>query len=421
MVDLLALACQEVGLDMTEDTIDMDKDKPCGSNEWILHPSEDEQCQNAWPLHYKEELTNSPDSGVIHDNHVPNEGEIYNNAVVTLSGSHPVVSSSPVTNLYSQRKTNQLSRKSRSWKPYEGIQGAPCRNLPDLVTKPKSKKIHGVESFHLEVPPSSSSNQDPLDTSNPFLHLFRNYKPGQVAFAFYVADCWFSFSTSSLLPDLNQFLTQCTRWWVTLPTPYKRGYWTKEMQYKNKMGIEMEVKAKSLKRKTEKPKSLPKNSSYENKSADDSGMSPPTKMKEAFMIFVKKNMANVTMEMPGASGREVKHELSRRWISLSEREKEEFIPERKHSDVISEEHLKEQEFITCQTLIKYEGKYEPKDVMISSTCKQEINEVMTCDETMDKEIKLRLSKTHKPTVEITVEEIEKFAINANYYVEEDTR
>jgi len=417
MVDLLALACQEVGLDMTED-MDVDKDISCGSNEWILQPSEDEQCQNAWPLQYKEELINSPDSEVILENHVP-EGESYNNAVVTLSGSQPIVYPSPVTNLYSQRKTNQLSRRPRSWKAYEGIQGAPCRNLPDLVTKPKSKKIHGVESFHLEVPPSSSSNKDPLDASNPFLHLFRDHNPGQVAFAFYVADCWFSFSDSNILPDHNQFLTQCTRWWLTLPTPYKRGYWTKEMQYKNKTGLEMEINVKSLKRKKEKPKSLPKNASHENKSVDR-GMSPPTKMKEAFMIFVKNNMANVTKEMPGASGREIKYELGRRWISFSEREKEKFINERKNSDVL-EENLKDPEFITCQTQIKYDGKYEPKDVMISSTCKQEINEAMTCDENMDKEVKVRLNETPKPTVTITVEEIEKFAINANYYVEEDTR
>merc|ERR1719234_2246496 len=149
-------------------------------------------------------------------------------------------------------------------------------------------------------------------------------------------------------------------------------------------------------------------------------MSPSTKMKEAFMIFVKNNMAKVTKEMPGASGKEIKHELSRRWISLSERENEEFIHEREHSDVISEENLKEQEFMTCLTQIKYEEKHDPKDVMISSTCKQEINEVMTCDENIDKKVKVGLSKTSQPTVEITVEEIEKFAINANYYVEEDT-
>ena len=59
--------------------------------------------------------------------------------------------------------------------------------------------------------------------------------------------------------------------------------------------------------------------------------------------------------------------------------------------------------------------------MISNTCKQEINKDMTCDENMDKEVKVRINETPKPTVTITVEEIEKFAINANYYVEEDTR
>jgi len=410
MVDLLALACQEVGLDMTED-IDVEKDESCdSSNERIL---QDERCQNSWPLHYKEELVNSPVSEVILENH-DHGSESYNNAVVTSSGSHSVVFPSPVTNLYSQRKTNQLSRRSRSWKPYEGIQGAPCRNLPDLV--PRSKKIHGVESFHLEVSPSSPSNKDPLDASNPFLHLFRDHSPGQVAFAFYVADCWFSFSNTSLLPDHHQFLTQCTRWWVTLPTPYKRGYWTKEMQYKIKMGIEIEIKGK---KKEKLIKNVPKNAFLENKTVE-SRISPLKNMREAFMIFVKKNMANVTKEMPGATGREIKHELGRRWISLSEREKEKFIIESKHLDsVISEKNLQEQDLITFQTPIKYEEKYDPKDLMIPSTWKQEVNELMTCDENMVKEVKVSQNETPKPTVEITVEEIEKFAINANYYVAED--
>jgi len=411
MMDLLALACQEVGLDMSEDVHD-GKENSCDSQEWIMQPPEVERCQNAWPLHYKEELVKPPDSEIILENQVP-ANESYNTAVFTLSGSHSS-SSSPVTNLYSQRKTNQLSR-SRSWKAYEGIQGVPCRNLPDLVTKSRARKVNGVESFHLEVSPSSSPNKDPLDAGNPFLHLFRDNNPGQVAFAFYVADCWFSFCDSNIQPDHDQFLTQCTRWWVTLPTPYKRGYWTKEMQYKKKMGIELESKAKSPKRKKEKPKHFSKNASLEN-GIVASEMSPPKKMKEAFMIFVKMNIANVTKEMPGASGGKIKQELSRRWISLSQGEKQKFVEERKHADVISEKN-NGQEFVTS---IKSEGKYDSKDEIKFSICDQEINEVMTCDENIGKEVNVKLNETQNPTVEISVEDIEKFAINANYYIEEES-
>lgn len=414
MMDLLALACQEVGLDMSEE-VHEEKENSCDSQEWIMQPPEVEQCQNAWPLHYKEELVKPPDSEIILENHVP-VNESYNMAVFTLSGSH-TASSSPVTNLYSQRKTNQLSR-SRSWKAYEGIQGVPCRNLPDLVTKPRARKVNGVESFHLEVSPSSSPNKDPLDASNPFLQLFRDNNPGQVAFAFYVADCWFSFFDSNILPDHDQFLTQCTRWWVTLPTPYKRGYWTKEMQYKKKMGIGLESKAKSPKRKKEKSKNFSKNASLEN-GIVESEMSPPKKMKEAFMSFVKMNIANVTKELPGASGGKIKQELSRRWISLSQGEKEKFVEERKHADVISEKK-NGQEFVTCPTSIKSEGKYDSKDEIISSIFNQEINEFMTGDENIEKEVNVKQNETQNPTVEISVEDIEKFAINANYYIEEDS-
>ena len=372
----------------------------------------DERCVNTWPSKYKEELVNSSHE-VILKNQVLGGDNLKNTEVITL-GSHPVTSS-PVTNLYSQRKSNLLSRRSRSSKAYESIQGAPCRNLPDLVSMPQSKKNQREESFHLEVP--ASSNKDPLDTSNPFLHLFKDHHPGQVAFAFYVADCWFSFSDSNILPDLGQFLTQCHKWWVTLPTPYKRGYWTKEMQYKNKMGIEMEMKNRSPRRKKmmvlskEKPKIVSQNLSLKS-TIIDSKMSSTKNTREAFMIFVRKNMANVTHEMPGASGRKIRHELGKRWNSMDEVEKEKF------ADVISEENRREEECITGQTQIQYEEKYESKDELKLSPCNLKKIDVMTCDENLDE------SGTpvefHESTVNITVEEIEEFAINANYYIEEDT-
>merc|ERR1719357_184728 len=97
------------------------------------------------------------------------------------------------------------------------------------------------------------------------------------------------------------------------------------------------------------------------------------------MIFVKMNIANVTKELPGASGGKIKQELSRRGISLSQGEKEKFVEERKHADVISEKN-NGQEFITCSTSIKSDGKYDFKDEVKSSICYQEINEGMTCDE-----------------------------------------
>ena len=42
----------------------------------------------------------------------------------------------------------------------------------------------------------------------------------------------------------------------------------------------------------------------------------------------------------------------------------------------------------------------------------------TCNENIDEEG--THEESHKSTVNITVEEIEEFAINANYYIEEDT-
>ena len=47
MVDLLALACQEVGIDMVED---MEEEK-CDSEEWMVQSPVDERC---WPSNYKE-------------------------------------------------------------------------------------------------------------------------------------------------------------------------------------------------------------------------------------------------------------------------------------------------------------------------------------------------------------------------------
>ena len=89
---------------------------------------------------------------------------------------------------------------------------------------------------------------------------------------------------------------------------------------------------------------------------------------------------------------------------MDEVEKEKFATKEILLDVISEE---KEEFITGQTQIKYEEKYDSKDEM-KPTCNENIDEEVTHEE------------SHKSTVNITVEEVEEFPINANYYIEEDT-
>jgi len=397
MMDILALACQEVGLDIADE-------KSEETTRESLPPAGGAISQNVLPVLFNHDL---------HDTVIAQEDATDNRFVSCEENSSNTTESvpyhnsrvnadsysSPIANLYSQRKTNQLQR-SRTSKGDGGIHGVPCRNL---------SKQNIVEKFHLEVP-AYYSNHDPLGSSNPFVHLFRDSKPGQVAFAFYVADCWFSFSETNILPDTDQFLKQCHRWWVTLPTPYRRGYWTKEMQYKNKMGIG--IKGQSPKKRrvmvisNEKPKKAPNTAAVKRKK-----LSPSKDLREAFANFMDKFRMSVEEKLPGATGRIIRHELGKIWKSLSEEEKEKFF-------TLPGRESKDEENFTVYGLKNHDShisEVKLNQALEGIPCE---NSNMDVDEVKDFEIiKDDKDNLKSNLVSITEEEIKEFAVNSSYYIE----
>ena len=83
--------------------------------------------------------------------------------------------------------------------------------------------------FSLEAPGPAPVSIQP---DNPFKYLLADTEPGQVAFAYYVMDCWEREEGGGQYDDQDKFLKQCRKWWAALPTVYRREYWDREQQYR---------------------------------------------------------------------------------------------------------------------------------------------------------------------------------------------
>lgn len=124
---------------------------------------------------------------------------------------------------YPNSTLNLLARKSLSKTPESK---KPVRS----ATFPSPAKIENSMST-----PSKNIQED-----SPFKNLFNDTQPGRVAFAFYVADCWVSYGGWNSPrwngkrpggPELSSFLRQCWGWWAHIPTVHRKRYWARERSY----------------------------------------------------------------------------------------------------------------------------------------------------------------------------------------------
>ena len=71
-----------------------------------------------------------------------------------------------------------------------------------------------------------------IKPDNPFKHLLADSQPGQVAFAYYVMECWEREEGAGQYDDQDKFLKQCRKWWTAVPTVYRREYWSREQEFR---------------------------------------------------------------------------------------------------------------------------------------------------------------------------------------------
>jgi len=232
-MDILALACQEIGLDEFEFG---SSDSHISIVSEYCPPSKSHELLDPDTSKVKIKTKTSKPCLVLHkqlsfDGPVAKKGN-RPNFENQLSGRSK---SSLVSNLYQQKQAN--SSVFRRFLPYQKSQGLPFRNLPELHSNEKCFPSTTLVSDMIEVP--NRMSHDPFVEDNPFISLFdRAVNQGQVAFAFYASDCWLSFKESSHAPIVpEQILQQCEQWWTNLPPPYKRGYWLREYEYKKKLSL----------------------------------------------------------------------------------------------------------------------------------------------------------------------------------------
>ena len=117
-----------------------------------------------------------------------------------------------------------------------GIKGAPCRKLSQLNSKYNAATAPVVVEpapssslFEMKAPHLSPVSIQP---DNPFKHLLATSQPGQVAFAYYVMECWEREEGAGQYDDQDKFLKQCRKWWTAVPTVYRREYWAREQKFR---------------------------------------------------------------------------------------------------------------------------------------------------------------------------------------------
>ena len=216
-IDILALACEEVGINVN-------------SNEAFMEVNSD-IIDRVDVSKYPVEVKGKAGSNTIFTNECGFESSVS----LQFSQNTTKGKGSIISTINAQRKTtpNLLSRRNRFSKDENIISNAvPSRNLPDLSSEKTFCSV--VENSENTIRSVFEIKTNPFHDDNPFVYLFKDTRPGQTAFAFYVSDCWYACSESWVLPDDKEFINQCRKWWVNLPTPYRRGYWTREVEYRRK-------------------------------------------------------------------------------------------------------------------------------------------------------------------------------------------
>ena len=285
----------------------------------------------------------------------------------------------PVQHLRAQSTVPKFHRRPRKSEIVSSIQGAPCRKLPELESKESSTRQNKT-STPISVAESEVVSVQ-VQEDNPFRYLLKDTDQGRIAFAFYVMECWEKQKTLQNACEKEAFLRQCSKWWTDLPTPYRRIYWSKEIEYTKKKNISHllgrtwvnNICKEKLKQENDIPESNGKRKSsqeclqprksikkevveavseekhYEKQflplppPLDESknitndielkDIKPkealllnakkkrPFELLKAFSNFQKVHRDKVSKENPEASKLEVKRELGKRWKSLDEKQK----------------------------------------------------------------------------------------------------
>eukprot|EP00092_Neocalanus_flemingeri_P034857 GFUD01037932.1.p1 GENE.GFUD01037932.1~~GFUD01037932.1.p1 ORF type:complete len:491 (+),score=153.59 GFUD01037932.1:55-1527(+) len=450
-MDIVALACQEVGLDLTDheltdaavDEYSQDLWRDTTQAAW-----QDDTSQEGWQLQVAEMskegnrrletrlaevvMPKQLSFGVDLSNTVFTDQEGKESSV-DLQFIRPSYGISPVTNLYSQNKSNaKISRRSRPSQMTASIQGAPCRNLPDLPSvNDLSKPVSRSEQYPVLEVPSPLAQPPPVQDheNNPFLHLFQDTRPGQVSFAYYVSDCWASFGGSSGVPDQDQFLKQCEGWWIHLPTPYRRGYWTREVEYyKNRtrqrtwpgQGGDGRVKVMVASKKNKHHMKT----SHVSKEKDESQPSPPKKLMAAFKQFKTKYKSKVMAEMVGATGMEVRRELDKRWKSMSNEKKLQIV--KMESDDKKDKKIGVH---TDKEVVKNEkfGGHANEEAVnhdnfdINDTCTEQLSEDISFNDELNSTLEDITTQDNESwgIINITLDDVDEFAIENKFYIEDE--
>eukprot|EP00092_Neocalanus_flemingeri_P034856 GFUD01037931.1.p1 GENE.GFUD01037931.1~~GFUD01037931.1.p1 ORF type:complete len:507 (+),score=150.46 GFUD01037931.1:55-1575(+) len=450
-MDIVALACQEVGLDLTDHELTDAAVEEYSQDVWrdtTQAAWQDDTSQEGWQLQVAEMskegnrrletrlaevvMPKQLSFGVDLSNTVFTDQEGKESSV-DLQFIRPSYGISPVTNLYSQKKSNaKISRRSRPSQMTASIQGAPCRNLPDLPSvNDLSKPVSRSEQYPVLEVPSPLTQPPPVQDheNNPFLHLFQDTRPGQVSFAYYVSDCWASFGGSSGVSDQDQFLKQCEGWWIHLPTPYRRGYWTREVEYyKNRtgqrtwpgQGEDGRVKVMVASRKNKHHMKT----SHVSKEKDESQPSPPKKLMAAFKQFKTKYKSKVMAEMVGATGIEVRRELGKRWKSMSNEKKLQIVKmesddkkDKKISVHSDKEVFKNEKFGVRAD----EEAINHANVDINDTCTEQVSEDISFNDASDSKLEdiTTEDKESWGIINITLDEVDEFAIENKFYIEDE--
>ena len=284
----------------------------------------------------------------------------------------------PVQHLRAQSTVPKFHRRPRKSEIVSSIQGAPCRKLPELENTEKKKTTIPINVAESEVV-SVQVKED-----NPFRYLLKDTDQGKIAFAFYVMDCWEQQKSLQDDGDKEEFIRQCSKWWTDLPTPYRRIYWSKEIEFtkkknsakilgrtwlnnnfKEKSNQENDASDSSSGKRKSSPEcsqprkiikkedvvavsedieeqplpqspalvgctSLDNELEFEEKKVKKAPLENVKKERssellKAFSNFQKVHRENVSKENPRASRMEVKRELGRRWKLLGEKQKVEYL------------------------------------------------------------------------------------------------
>ena len=283
----------------------------------------------------------------------------------------------PVQHLRAQSTVPKFHRRPRKSEIVSSIQGAPCRKLPELENSSQKKTPTPISVAESEV----VSVQ--VEEDNPFHYLLKDTDQGKIAFAFYVMDCWEQQKTLPASGEKEEFVGQCLKWWTDLPTPYRRIYWSKEIEYtkkknsakilgrtwlnnnfkeksnqeikategngKRKFSPECSQSSKIIKKEVlddvtdeNKEQSQPQSPALvdctnlvdecelEEKKPEKAPLVNVRKgrsfeLLKAFSNFQKVHRENVSKEAPSASKMEVKRELGRRWKLLGEKQKLKYL------------------------------------------------------------------------------------------------